>query len=486
MIVRITPPGRRSRCFTVSGVRRSWDINGGCATASIPLALSAEDRERILLARVDIFGPLGLDWTGVVWRKPRSNAAIEAAGQAVGLTLTPRERHYADTSLQFQDYDGTDWNGLSRSLTGGVLNFAVSTTASASANDRIGVWRWYDVPLDSLAFSADVNHADVSIEIFSSDTPGACSTSVYTKPATGSQTGQTASISGKQGYVVTMKVDTNCSGSSDRWVQLWDLIAYELSTTAITPRVVIDDCLDALPTWILPAGASYRGFLDTPAVSIASLDFADKRSTDKGKVDAVVAMTADHFGFYPRWIGGLKAGVPVLKAISTSPDVALDVRAVVSETLQERGADGLANQYRVTYNDEQGVNRVTAIDDTSADNYLNAVGYDKTADVDATWTASETLAQAIGTQAAATAAAQDVEGQVVIRRARLANGREVSPLYVMPGMMARVRGLPGGARDLIVRSAEATDTEMALTFAPTFADLRYLAAKARGDSVVRY
>jgi hypothetical protein len=57
-------------------VRRSWDISGGCADASIPLSLSNEDSERILLAKVETFGATGLDWTGVVWRKPRYGAPL--------------------------------------------------------------------------------------------------------------------------------------------------------------------------------------------------------------------------------------------------------------------------------------------------------------------------------------------------------------------------------------------------------------------------
>lgn len=481
-LVRITPPGRPAKLFRVAEVPRTWDIDGGCATASVPIILTDEDAERIALARVEVFGALGMDWSGFAWRRPRVGGPIECAGQVLGLTLAPRERHYADTSLDFKDYNGVAYGQFALTNANGVLSVGVVAGAiplGASA----GFWRWYDVPMSSLAFTAFVAYAAVPLEIWTSATPGACTTRVYNKTTAGTVTGVTVNLAGAHGFVIRAYYPTagTAGVAAASYVSVASLQAFQLATTANTPTTVINDCLDALPTWVLPTGADYRALvlygMDTTAIT--SLDFPDKKHVDKEAIDAVLKMTSKHFGFYPRWVGGLKSGVPVLAPISTTPDFILDVRATESDSLQERGVDGMANRYDVAYTDVDNVARVVIVSDSSPNNYLNTIGYIKDAAVDASWTTSATQAGYAGTAAAANALSQDAEGTVTIHRARLSNGRACSPLMIMPGSMARVLGM-GAPRNLTVRSCGvAQGGGFEVTFARPDLDLKYLASQVK-------
>lgn len=478
-LVRITPPGRPAKLFRVAEIPRTWDIDGGCATASVPIILTDEDAERIALSRVEVFGALGMDWSGFAWRRPRVGGPIECAGQALGLTLAPRERHYADTSLTFVEYNGYQWGDVTRSVNGGTVELGL-TQATHLANTTAGYSRWYDVPMSSLSFTAFTAYTQMTLEIWTSATPGALTTRVYNKTTTGTVTGVTVNLAGAHGYVIRAFIPSSwATTGSGTLASIASLVAYQLATTAPTPATVITDCLDALPTWVLPAGAAYRALVGTDTTVITSLDFPDKKHVDKEAIDAVLKMTSKHFGFYPRWVGGLKSGVPVFAPISTTPDFILDVRATESDSLQERGVDGMANRYDVAYTDVDDVARVAIVSDSSPNNYLNTIGYIKHASVDASWTTSPTQAGYAGTAAAANALSQDAEGTVTIHRARLSNGRACSPLMIMPGSMARVLGM-GAPRKLTVRScgvAQGGGFEVA--YARPDLDLKYLASQVK-------
>lgn len=489
-VVTITPPGRNPKSYIVVGVSRTWDIDGGCATASIPLMLAAEDRERIGLAKVHITGN-GADWEGLVWRRPRAGEPLECAGQAVGLTLTPRAAPYAKT-----DFLGSlkDWKHLTSELndgafertnSGGKLTICQRPGNETAVGDTAGFYLWGDVAWQRLTATVNKPHAKMSMRISYSTTEGALSSHQYLSTAgtTGTEDID-ISLEGRRGFVIAGLITAaNTPNRSDTFVELYDLTLYGTTLTApITPLKVVVDCLDQLPTWILPAGSQYRRRLTDPAVTIGSLGF-ERESTDKTKCDSVVAMTACHFGFYVDRVDGRMAGVPVLEPISTTPDFIIDVRAALSDGIRDRGVEALANSYLTRYTTVDGATLHTVVADATAGNYLNLIGYSKTALVDASWTASATDAAAAGTQAAATVS--DTEGSVTIARARLVNGRECSPLMIMPGKMCRVLGL-GAARNLVVRSVTATDASVSVTFAPTGTDLRYLASKALGRAVVRY
>lgn len=489
-IVRITPPGRISRTYNVPGTVRSWDIDGGCATATVPLMLSAEDSERIALARVDIAGGIGEDWTGIVWKRPRAGEPIECAGQAAGLTLTPREAAYARTDFlgELKDWKAaTELNdgAFERTNAGGKLTILQRPGTTTASGDTAGFSLFGDVAWQRLTATVNKPHAKMSMRIATGATEGATTLQRYV--STAGTTGTTAldiSLGGDTGIVFQgLITGANSPSRSDTFVEVYGITLYGTTLTApITPVKVIVDCLDALPTWVLPAGAQYRRRLTDPAVTIGNITF-DRESDDKRKVDAVVSMTACHFGFYPDRVDGRMAGVPVFEPISTTPDFIVDVRGAGRDGLRDRGVEALANSYLTRFSTVDAGNRHVTVPDAAADNYLNEIGYSKTAMVDASWTTSLTDATAAGAQAASVAT--DIEGSVTIQRARLANGRQCSPLLIMPGKMCRVLGL-GKARDLIVRSVEASDASVSVTFAPSGTDLRYLTSKALGRSVVRY
>jgi len=490
-IVTITPPGRNRKSFIVSGVSRTWDIDGGCATASIPLMLSAEDRERIGLANVRISGGLGMDWEGFVWRRPRAGEPIECAGQAVGLTLTPREAQYAKTNflgdLKDWKHPTTEYNdaAFERTNSGGKLTICQRAGTTTNALDKAGFYLFGDVSWQRLIATVNKPHAKMSMRIVTGATEAAYTTARYasTDGATGTEDID-IDLGGDRNINFIGAITTGATvNRSDTFVELYDITLYGTTLTApITPLKVVTDCVDALPTWVLPAGAQYRRRLTDPAVTIGNLGF-DAESTDKTKCDSAVAMTACHFGFYVDRIDGSMFGVPVFEPISTTPDFIIDVRAALSDSLRDRGIEALANSYLTRYSTVDGGTLHATVPDATAGNYLNEIGYSKTAVVDASWTTSATDATAAGTQAAAIAC--DTEGAVTIARARLVNGRECSPLLIMPGKMCRVLGL-GAARNLVVRSVTATDASVSVTFAPTGTDLRYLASKALGRAVVRY
>lgn len=489
-IVRITPPGRNARAFTLADVPRTWDIAGGCATASVPLALGPEDLERVLLARVDVFGERGLDWSGVVWRRPRNGEPIECAGQAVGLTLTPRACHYAHT--QFLG-DLKDWKNsgdrndaaFERTNAGGKLVFTQRPGTTCATNDQAGLYLWGDIAWQRLTATVNKPHAKMSIEIRTGATEGADTTQRYI--STAGTTGTAAidiSLGGDTSLVIKGLITAASTPSrSDTYAELYDITLWGTALTSITPYAVIDDCLDQLPSWILPAGAAYRAWVGSPAVTIGSLVFPGHDSTDKAKVDAVVAMADYHFGFYPRRVAGAMVGVPVYKAISRTPDYIVDVRCAVADNLRDRGAESLADNYRAMYRDEEDRPVIVDVPDSDSGNYLNRIGYTKTAIVDAGWTSSATVATAAATAAAA--GYSDTEGAVTVLKALTATGRRCPASAIRPGDMCRVVGI-GSPRSLVVRNVAASAAGVALTFAPVGTDLRYLTSKALGQAVVRY
>lgn len=482
MLVRITPPGRRARVFRVSGVKRSWHIDGGCAAATIPLALSAEDTERIALARVDLFGPLGLEWAGMVWRKPRAGEAIECAGLANALTFTRRTGIFADTRVaDLQEWNGTNWGAYKRSVSGGVVTILQSPGTTASAGDTAGYYYWGDAPLYNLRLSGNMAHNSIDLHIATSATEGAATSTAHSNTGTGAFGPVNVNLGGARGYVIYGRTPvTSTPSRSDTYLSVWDITAHGVSgLTTITPEAVIGWCLDALPSWALPAGAAYRAYVGTSGVTISSLVFDDPRTDDKAKIDAVTGLTTHHFGFYARRAGAGRAVVPVYEPVETTPSLALDVTRVADDSLQEASVEAQANNYIVGYTDADGRTRYLEVADTDASNYLNRIGYAIDGAVDASFTSSPTLATAAGTSAAEAARKYSVEGTASIIRARTANGRSVSPLACMPGRMVRVRGL-GRDRLLTVVSTEAEGAQVRVTFGRKPTDLAYLATQALG------
>jgi len=246
MLVRLTPPGGKSRTFRTRGGSRSWHIDGGCATATVPVVLTGGDLDKILLARVDIFGANGLDWSGMVWRRPREGEPIECAGLVNALTFERRAALYADTQFlgELKDHvvDGKNAGAFDCSITGGVVTMGQSPDTTASAGDYRGYRYMGDTELTQLDFSANVNHADVSLLVRSRDSAGSLVGTVYTKTSTGSQTGLSVSFpSGTYGFDFICLVDVTPSTPSryDKWVTVYDMTLRSTSITSVTPEAVL-------------------------------------------------------------------------------------------------------------------------------------------------------------------------------------------------------------------------------------------------------
>lgn len=484
MLVRLTPPGGHARVFRVRGGSRSWHIDGGCATATVPLRLSGNDLERVTLARVDIFGANGLDWSGMVWRRPREGEPLECAGLANALTFERRAALYADTQFlgDLKDWvlEGRNAGAFDCTIEGGTVTMGQSPGTTADANDFRGYYYMGDTPLTRLDFSANVNHADVRLLIRGLDASGTPFGTDYIKTATGTQTGQSLVFdAGTYGFRMLCYVEVTPSTPSryDKWVKVWDMTLRSTSITSVTPEAVLRHVCDALPAWVLPAGAAYRAHIGVSGVAIDSLSFRDVRTDDKAKADAVVRLVPWHFGFYSRRVEGAAHVVPVFEPIETTPSLALDVTRLTDESLRDRSADALASEYIVSYRDEDGRTRYVTVADESTANYLNRIGYEITGVVDASFTSSASLAATAGQAVAEEAHKQDSEGTALVLRARLANGRRAPAMMCMPGRMVRVRGM-GPSRRLTIVSAEASDRGVQVTFSRTSTDLEYLARKA--------
>lgn len=483
MLVRITPPGRAARVFSVPMVKRSWHIDGGCAAATIPLALSAEDIDRILLSRVDVFGPLGLDWSGMVWRRPRSGEPIECAGLANALTFKRRPALYCDTSLNtWKQYMASNYtpNGMSYGL--GVASIVVTVNAATyTAGAQVEAHKV--IPSSNgvrvkgtLTLPASSGY---QVRLYTATDPTAGSTLRATYTANGAFD-TVVNATGIASLRLYFGVNTGTTAATNLAFTITDLKVYGVKGVAtgagqsLTPEAVIADAVNQLPTWVLPAGAAYRAYIGTSGVTLPSAAFPDPTSTDKAKVDSVSKLSDHHFGFYPRRIVGTAVTVPVYESVETMPSLMLDVTRIPDASLRDHSADAMASEYLVAYEDENGQTRYVKVADPD-DSYLSRIGYEITGVVDATFTTSSTVATAAGTVAAARAA--DTEGTATVIRARTANGRLVSPLACMPGRMVRVRGL-GRDRLLTIASAEAEGAHVRVSFARKQTDLSYLAARS--------
>lgn len=484
MLVRITPPGGQARTFRTRGGSRSWHIDGGCATATVPVVLTGGDLDKILLARVDIFGANGLDWSGMVWRRPREGEPIECAGLVNALTFERRAALYADTQflgdLKDRVVEGKNAGAFDCTIAGGVVTMGQSPGTNASAGDYRGYRYQGDVPLTRLDFSANVNHADVKFVLRGFDVNGASFGTQYEKTSTGIQTGLSFTFDpGTYGFWMVCYVEVTPSTPSryDKWVRVWDMTLRSTSITSVTPEAVLRHVCDALPAWVLPAGDAYRSHIGTSGVAIPSLAFRDVTTTDKAKADAVLKFAPWHFGFYSRRVGGQSHVVPVYEPVQTAPSLELDVTRIADESLRDRSADSLASAYIVNYTDIDGRRRYVTVADESIANYLNRVGYEITGIVDASFTSSTSLATTAGQAFADEADKQDTEGDALVRRVRLANGRTAPAALCMSGKMVRVRGM-GQSRLLTIVGSEASDRGMRVTFSRVSADLEYLARKA--------
>jgi hypothetical protein len=472
MLVRITPPGRRSRVFDVPGVQRSWDINGGCAAASVPLVLTEEDRERILLAKVETF-----DWTGIVWRMPVEGKPLQCAGQGMALAMQSGKALYAKTDFlrDMEDYNGTNAGIYRRSNSGGKLTVSQQVGTTSTAGDTAGYYYHGDTILISLSFACKVNMADRGFYITSLDVNGAVVSTDYAQNVVGTYTGQSVTFpANTYGFIVHLTEQAGWTATIVAEVEFFGGTLYGVSY-AVTPYNVIDANLDLLPTWALPAGDAYRRWIASPTLDITSLDFPDPKTTLKDRIAAVVEMTDHHFGFYPEWVGHARVGVPHFQPIETTPTLSLDVGSGLSGT----AVDSLGSDFIVRHPDDLGRTTFETVTDADATHYLNVIGYDRDVIVDAPWTTSATLATAVGTQAAASSDVRGAEGSVAVKRCRLANGRAAPFHMIRPGKLAYTY-VDGKRRQLLITGCDAIDDDWRVTFGTSPTNLRALTAKATG------
>jgi len=469
--------------FSVSGVQRSWDIAGGCATASVPIVLSDEDAERILLAKVEIFGATGLDWTGVVWRRPRYGAPLECAGQAIGLTHQRGAEFYGYGGFcaDLMEFLGTNSDAFGTCNSNGVVTIWQKAGTTTTTGDYMGYRYFGDVELDRLKLTFRVNDSDNYgyFTISPLDVDGVVGAAVIYECAQGTHANHTATFpAGTYGFVISMNINVGWTASDARvWVDCYNLRLHSTALTTISAHTVIDHCIDKLPTYVLPAGAAYRAWIGAHATAIDALGFTNPQDDLKKRIDTVVATTDFHFGFYPRRVGYLKTGVPVFEQIPTTPTVLLDVRQAESDNLRDVSAADLASDYIVAYPDQDGHTRYSTVEDTDATHYLNVIGYDRTGYLSVPWTTSATTA-GVAAGVAADEAERGAEGGMTITRARLMNGRDVPVTYVMPGMLARVRGM-SPTRDLVVTNVAAVDSHVSTVTFGSPLDLQHLTARAR-------
>ncbi|MEN6430898.1 MAG: hypothetical protein ABFC80_08700, partial [Coriobacteriales bacterium] len=231
-VVRITPPGRGSRTYCIADVPRTWDLDGGCATASVPIVLSAEETERILFARVEVFGEQGMDWSGFVWRRPRQGEPIECAGQAVGLTLSPRSRAYASRSLSgFMDWR---WPGnyndgaFDRRVSEGALSVTQRPGTACASGDKAGLYLWGQTAWERMTATVNKPHPSMSLEIRSSATYTGTGSRQYISTAGSTGTTQIdISLDGLPKVMVIGLITASSTPSrSDTYVELSDITLY--------------------------------------------------------------------------------------------------------------------------------------------------------------------------------------------------------------------------------------------------------------------
>ena len=76
----------------------TYNIFGGCLSATLPCSLTDRQRAALDLARVSIYGSDGLVWQGCVWDKPDASSPLVALGPNLWLGFTVRAKTFTGGS----------------------------------------------------------------------------------------------------------------------------------------------------------------------------------------------------------------------------------------------------------------------------------------------------------------------------------------------------------------------------------------------------
>lgn len=455
MIVSVKPVGREEYGLTLDGPPQfSVARFGGYEAATIPCQLSDEERLNVLGARVRIHGVTRIVWQGIVLRRPGRDEPLIAQGWGWCGTLGRRKVQFCDTQFlgDLQDTEGVNAAAFRRNISGGVIKIVQSPATTSTAGDRAGYYYWGDVPLESLSMTVNVAHAKVSFRIYTSDTPGALSTAVYTKTATGVQTGQTADLDGHYGFVIDVYTDEGSTPSrDDTYATCYDLKLYGTAITSPTTSAVIGNILtNEIDSDYLSAVGD---FIETETTVIEPLVFDSCDANTKLK--EITKYAASDFGWYME----AQTCLPHWTPTSTTPDYVIRVDEAESYDLDESSLDELVSAVVVKYQDVNGKSVTTTVTDTDATHPLVALGITRYGEVDAQTTSAATAAE-IGALYLAEKGRAQLKGSVTTRTVYTATGAPAYLPDIRGGQMALVT-LPDGPRECIIERVECTGDAIA-------------------------
>lgn len=465
-VVTVKPQGREEYALKLNGPPVFSAAQGiGYEAATIPCELSEWEREGVLGATVHIHGT---GWRGIVTRRPSDHEPLLARGWGWCGTLGRRKALYADTQFlgELMDYTvlGKNAGAFDCSIAGGVVTMGQAPGTTARSGDYRGYYYRSDVELTKLTFSANVNHADVTLSIRGLDASGAPFGTSVAKTATRTYTGLSFTFdAGTYGFRMIAICGTASTPSRfDKWVTVYDMVIYGTDVSTVnTGNVALDVITNEIdPLWLTQDDA-HRAWIESETTAVVPLVFSED-STANAKFETLAVHAANEYGWYSELVNGVEECVPHWFPRSTTPDYVLKVSECESVQLDESSLDELSSVERVHYETIDGRATYTDVTDTDPTHPLVRLGISRYADV-SVQTSSSTTATAIGTLAAAENGRRKVKGSVTTRKLLSITGVLADPYAVRGGQMVRVLGLRGGYVDAIVRRVEWCGDMLTLT-----------------------
>jgi len=458
LVVTVKPVGREEYALSTDGQPRFSSARfGGYEAATIPCLLDDEEHSTVLGATVRIHGVTGIVWQGIVTRRPRRGEPLLAQGWGWCGTLGRRKVLYAKTDFpgKLSEYRpaSTYGSAFTANIENGTIKIAQSPGTSCSAGDWMAYYYWGDLPLDRLEFTANVAHPDVALRIYSSDAPMATSTLVYNKTATGSQTGQTADLGGKRGFLILCYVEVTPSTPSrmDKYVTMSSAVLYGTDVTPLTTANLVTDILEnEIDVRYMP---TVGGFIEAEPTVIEPLEFD---ATDANtKLREITKYAAYDFGWYMEGQQCLPHWTPT----STTPDYVIRIEDAESYDIDESSLDELVSAVVVKYEDANGTPTTATVMDTDPAHPLVQLGIVRYGEVEAQ-TASAATAADIGSLYLSERGRAQVKGSVTTRTVYTATGAPAYLPDIRCGRMALV-AFPDGQRQCIIERVECVGDSIA-------------------------
>ncbi len=459
LVVTVKPVGREEYALSTDGQPRfSVARFGGYEAATIPCLLDEEERMTVLGATVRIHGVTGIVWQGIVLRRPRRGEPLLVQGWGWCGTLGRRKALYADTrflsDMRDHTVEGRNAGAFDCSISGGIVTMGQAPNTTASASDFRGYYYLGDLPLTRLTFSANVNHADVLLEIKGLDANGVPFGNAYQKTSVGAQTGLSFTFApGTYGFYAVCVVEVTPSTPSryDKWVKVWDMTLYGTGVTPLTTSNIVTDILsNEIDARYMPAPG---GFIEAEPTVIEPLEFD---ATDANtKLREITKYAAYDFGWYMEGQECLPHWTPT----STTPDYVIRIDDAESYDIDESSLDELVSAVVVKYEDANGTPTTATVLDTDPAHPLVQLGIVRYGEVEAQ-TASAATAADIGSLYLSERGRAQVKGSVTTRAVYTAAGTPAYLPDIRCGRMALVT-FPDGQRQCIIERVECVGDSIA-------------------------